>query len=174
MPRSLFICFLIAGLTACNNRAPLTQEAAVANAIKTEPNVAMFERLYPGAEHFISYYSGAYGQPHWNSSTLIHGRYELTMQFDVHLDRSGAKATAIEPPHFWLNERHHVQRLPDGRLNISYAPNGGTEFGVDEWGKLIASSGDLRVLNIREIDESPVVETSDPAPRIWHQAEPID
>ncbi|CAN0460093.1 unnamed protein product, partial [Ectocarpus fasciculatus] len=130
--------------------------SAVANTVKSEPNVTAFERLYPGSEHFISYYTGTYGQPRWNSTTLIHDRYELTMQFDIDIDRAGTNVTAIEPPQFWLNERRHVQRLPDGRLSISYDPDGGAEFGPDDWKKLVASNGDLSVLGIGNVDKTPV------------------
>ena len=148
--------------------------AAIANAVKSEPSVVAFERLYPGSEHFISYYTGSYGQPRWNSKTLIYDRYELKMQFDIDIDPAGTTVTAIEPPQFWLNKRRHVQRLPDGRLSISYAPDGGSRFGPDEWKKLVASNGGLSVLEIGNVDRTPVAESPNPAPSVSYPAMPVD
>lgn len=174
MPKVAYICVLAALLTACDMRTSSTAATAVGNTVKSDPNVSAFERLYPGSEHFISYYNGAYGQPRWNSQTIIHGRYELTMQFDIAIDHSGTKVTAIEPPQFWLGQRSHVQRLPDGRLSITYAPSGSAQFGAAEWKKLVASGGDLSVLGIGFVDKTPIAESPDPAPQVAFPALPLD
>ena len=174
MPKIAFACVLATLAAACDLRTPSTMATAVSNTVKSDHNVISFERLYPGSEHFISYYTGTYGQSRWNSKTLIHGRYELTMQFDIDIDRAGTTLTSIEPPQFWLNKRHHVQRLPDGRLSISYAPDEGANFGATEWQKLVAANGDLSVLGIAEVDSTPVVETPDPAPPTPYPAKSVD
>ena len=155
---SILIAFTL--MTGCDQRS--SRDAAVANAIKSEPHVAAFDRLFPTAEHSISYYTGQYGQPRWNSTQLLYGRYELAMQFDIDIDRSGTQVTAIEPPHFWLLHRQHVQQLSGGQRIISYQPDGSMEFGLAEWQRLVSAGGDLSVLGIQPITDAPIAETTTP------------
>ncbi len=161
-------------ITACDTRNPSTYHIAVANAVHSEANASAFNRLYPTSDNFITYYDGRYGQPRWNSKTLLFGRYELTMQFDIDIDRSGTIVTAIESPQFWLSHRRHVQRLPDGRLMMSYQSEGSMEFGPVEWQQLIGAGGDLSALGIKPIENSPISESSTPAPEVTHPAEPTN
>lgn len=96
------------------------------------------------------------------------------MSFDIDVDRSGTNITPVEPPHFLLNQRQHVQRMPHGSVRISYAQDGGGKFGPDEWRNLIAANGDIDVLGFGAVNESPVVESLDPAPPISYPAVPVN
>lgn len=92
------LLLIIAVLVARCGRSGATYKQAVANAVKSEPNVVAFEKLYPGAEHFISYFNGQAGTPRWNSKALTEVRYVLTMQFDGSIDSSGTQVTAASAP----------------------------------------------------------------------------
>lgn len=72
-------------LSSCNPRA---QSAAVANG-KAEIEVAReFNSLFPETQNFISNYSGSNGTPRWNSKVGLHGRYVLSVHFDIRFDQS--------------------------------------------------------------------------------------
>ena len=148
----LIVPLLLAGC----GRSASTYTQAVANAVKSEPNVVAFEKLYPGSEHFISYFTGRHGTPRWNSKALIHGRYVLTMQFDVSIDSSGTQVTAASAPQFYLVEVSSVTTSPGGQTSVSY--NGGSQrqFGVEEWKTLEASGGDLSSLGAEVKRDQPV------------------
>lgn len=173
--------FLITGLilvvviytTYCGTRISGGNSIAESNAITSDPYISAFDRLFPDSEHFTSYYTGVYGQPRWNSETLLHGRYEFRMSFDIDIDRLGTKVTPIEPPVFSINPRRHVQLREGGSKSISYEPDGGLDFGPAEWELLVAADGDLTAIGMQAITDSPIIETTDPAPRITRPAIPI-
>jgi hypothetical protein len=148
----LIITVLVAGC----GRSGTTYKQAVANAVKSEPNVVAFEKLYPGAEHFISHLNGQAGTPRWNSKTLIHDRYVLTMQFDVSIDSSGTKVTAASQPQFYLVEVSGVTTSPGGQTSITYDGASQRQFGVQEWKALETSGGDLSSLGIEVTRDQPV------------------
>ena len=124
--------------------------------MKSEPNVVAFEKLFPGSEHFISYYTGQAGTPRWNSKTLIHGRYILSMQFDITVDTAGTKVTAAAAPQFQLREVISAVPSPSGQTSITYNPASHRDFGPEEWKALETSGGDLSTLGIEVIRDQPV------------------
>jgi hypothetical protein len=131
---------------------------AVANAVNGEPNVVAFDKLFPGSDHSISYYTGLAGTPRWNSKTLVHGRYVLTMQFDLAIDSSGTQVTAASTPQFHLVEVTSVATSPEGQKSISYDGASQRQFGVQQWKTLEASGGDLSVLGLEVKRDQPVHE----------------
>jgi hypothetical protein len=152
--RPILVCLLL--LIGGCGRSTANYKQAVANAVKSEPNVAAFERLFPGSEHFISYYTGAYGTPKWNSKALIHGRYILTMQFDVAIDSGGTKVTAATSPQFYLVEVANVAPMPSGQTSITYTGASQRQFGLKEWKAIESSGGDLSKLGLNVVRDQPV------------------
>ena len=148
----MIVPLLVAGC----GRSASAYSQAVASAVKSEPNVVAFEKLYPGSEHFISHYAGSHGTPRWNSKALIHGRYVLTMQFDVSIDASGTKVTAASPPRFQLVEVASVTPSPAGQTSISYDGGSQRQFGAAEWKTLEATGGDIASLGIEVKRDQPV------------------
>jgi len=122
-------------------------DQAVANAVQTEPSVKAFVKMFPDSEHFITHYTGRAGPRTWNSHVLVHGRYKLTMQFDLTLDPSGVKVTATSAPKYYLNEVASVVVNASGQASISYEPDSARTFGPKEWKKLEAEKGDLSALD---------------------------
>lgn len=149
---TLIIPLLVAGC----GRSGATYNQAVASAVSSEPYVVAFDKLYPGSEHLISYFAGQHGTPQWNSKALIHGRYVLTMQFDVSIDSSGTQVTAASPPQFHLVEVSGVTTSPGGQTSISYDGAFQRQFGIQEWKTLEASGGDLSSLGIEVKRDQPV------------------
>ena len=156
MPPLRSIIFGILLLVTGCGRSAAAYKHAIANAVKSEPNVVAFEKLYPGSEHFISYYTGENSTPRWNSRALIHGRYILTMQFDVSLDSLGTSATATTTPQFYLVEVANVTTAPSGQTSITYNGESQRQFGPKEWKALEASGGDLSTLGLNVIRDQPV------------------
>jgi hypothetical protein len=110
--------------------------------------VRQFDRLFPGATHFISYYTGTNGNPTWNSKAGLHGRYVLTMQIPISLSGLGrSQVRSNGTPTFILTEVQNITSLPGGQTSIVYSGNQIT-FGFLEWNKLVESNGDLSVLGI--------------------------
>jgi len=146
-PPILFVTMLLS--LGCNRQTAATYNQAVANAKASNPSVIAFQKLFPQANHFISHYTGEAGTPRWNSEALIHGRFTLTMQFDLTIDPSGTRVTAKSPPIYYLQEISSVQKLTNGQSVISYNPQSQREFGPREWKVLESAGGDLSVLGIK-------------------------
>ena len=127
----------------------------VSNAVASDPTVSSFATLFPHADHFISYFTATYGQPRWNSKVVLHGRYVLTMQFQIDIDRDASQIHARTQPSYTLVEVAAIQRDQDGRLRISYTSTQ-LHFGPTEWQRLQSSGGDLSVLGIDVVLDEPV------------------
>jgi hypothetical protein len=151
----LALGLLVPAVAGCERSARDAYARTVANALASEPNVRSFHSLFPKSEHFISYFSGAAGQPCWNSIAGLHGRYVLTMQFDVMINRKKATLIASGEPEFRLVEVESITALPGGRAEVRYGPTQKV-FGPREWAKLVESGGDLSSLGIEVKKEKPV------------------
>jgi hypothetical protein len=113
---------------------------AVANGV-VELDVAKdFEALFPDAEHFISYYTGTKGDPTWNSTVGLHGRYVLTVQFGIGFDASRTHPAMEGVPVFHLVELANIRENGYGYTDRQM------EFGLKEWNLLLESSGDFEVI----------------------------
>ena len=84
----------------------------------------------------------------WNTEVYFDGRYCLTMQVIVKVDRQFSKIVeVVGEPKFYLIETESVELLKDGRV----AANAGSqqyEFGLSDWNKVVAAKGDLSAIGI--------------------------
>ena len=119
-------------------------QQAIFNTVAREPYVNDFDRLYPSAKHFITYYNEQYGDPIWNSKVVIDPNIELTMQFQIDIDASGHNVTRTSTPDFHILTTDRVETLPDGRKITHHGP--GMQFGPTEWKKVVAANGDVSVI----------------------------
>ena len=154
--RLILWIIVIASLTVSGcGRSKSSYNKAITNTIKFEPNVAAFERLYPGADHKISYYSGELGTPRWHSKAMLHGRYILSMTFQVSITSSGTQVQGITEPKFYLREVSDVTPEPGGGARMTY-DGIYREFGLKEWDALVASDGDLSSIGVDAKPDKPV------------------
>ena len=128
----------------CDNRTHANMQIAIADTMKNEPYVADFNRFYPDAENFISYYTGDYGDPSWNSTVTIDGKYVLTMQYGLTVGKTGKTTRRDTDPHFYLNIIEWTRPRPDGGSETQFS--GGVDFGPDQWEKLVRANGDISVV----------------------------
>jgi hypothetical protein len=147
------IIVLVLLLASCGRNSANYQQA-VSNGLTSEPDVVAFNNMFSTTDHFISYYTGEYGTPRWNSKALIHGRYVLTMQFDVTIDSSGTHIKSASPLFFNLTEVTSVTPLASGQTEIRYGD--GLQFGPNEWSILQQNGGDLSSLGIQVKKNQPV------------------
>src|SRR5688572_14481614 len=105
----LAFLFVLCFLASCSHRGALKQEndlrglqekaasqregydLAISNGKKSIPVVVEFHRLFADAVSSISYYTGEYGDPEWNSKAGLYDRYILTVQFKIDLDDTRTK-----------------------------------------------------------------------------------
>ena len=139
-------------LTACRNSSP---SHVVADAKLSVKEVREFESLFPGSNHWISYYTGYYGHPQWNSEVGLFGRYVLTMQAEVDLNLVRSRIVRFATPTFLLVEVSTVETLPDGRTATTYSGLQ-RDFGLVEWDRLVRASGDLKVLGFEPKTDKPI------------------
>ena len=140
----LLAALMVAG---CSDAPIGNYPKTISDGLTSVPFAAEFAALFPQARHTISYFTGEYGPPTWNSETGIANRYVLTMQIPVTLDRTACRVTSYGTPHFSLNEITAVSLLPDGRrFMTSHGRN--IEFGVSEWQSFRERRGDLSVFGI--------------------------
>lgn len=118
------------------------------------PFAAEFDRLYPGADHSIGYYTGTHGPPTWSSTVGLHGRYVLSCRCGITLNRTRTRVVAWGEPTFYLKEVTRVQALDGGQTSISSGEQ--VKFGLGQWRKVVEADGDLRVLGIEVKTDSPV------------------
>lgn len=118
------------------------------------PFVAEFDRLYPGADHSISYYTGTHGSTTWNSTVGLHGRYVLSLHCGITLNRTRTRVVTYGKPTFYLKEVTRVQAGDGGQTLISSGEQ--VKFGLDQWRKLVEAGGDLRALGIEVKTDAPV------------------
>jgi hypothetical protein len=130
------------------------QDMIVANVLRQEPSARRFNELFPDSRHFISYVTGHYGPPTWNSATKLYGRYKLQMSASLQIDRQQLTATFSSPPTFHLTEVASISRLPDGRDYVTYG--GSWELSAEEWQRLVQAKGDFSVLGLSLIRDDPV------------------
>lgn len=155
------------------------QEAAQQHAIENVAVIREFHEHYPDAVASFGGYASGWADSRvlipWHSEVHLHGRYELTLTMEVGLSEDGRRVVRAAEPIFYLHEREWVQRLPDGRLSISYDPTHvPQQFGRDAWERIVAADGDLSVLGFEVIEDQPVAESPDPAPRRAYPLEPVN
>ena len=121
------------------------------------PQAGEIEDLLGEADHFISY-SGSGEKQDWNTEVYFAGRYRLTMQVGVKVDRSLSKIVeVIGEPKFRLGETTRVEVDLGGSVRaFSDEPCQHAEFGVTEWNKVVQAKGDFSVVGVAIKKRQPV------------------
>lgn len=122
---------------------------------QTVPYVSEFSQLYSSSHEGVSYYTGWYGRPTWYSDVKLHGRYKLSMQTELKLNRLSTKAIGWEKPSFYIYEIESVKILSDGRKMIKNGENH-MRFSADKWDVLVESDGDLNSIGYTVITAKPI------------------
>ena len=153
--RFIYIASILLLFFGCRDYTGTEKEysQAIFNAQSDLPLAHEFASLYPLREEFISYFTGKYGQPKWNSKIGLHGRYIVTMQFPIQVN--GSRLQQIGEPEFLIVEVERIERLPDGRYSIHYRSESQRRFGIEGWRLLVEANGDISVLGIEVKVESP-------------------
>jgi len=164
--------FVVCFLASCSNQGVLRQEKdlkgpqekavslgkgydlAIANGGKSIPSVIEFHRLFADEVSSISYYTGEYGDPEWNSKVGLHERYILTMQFKIELDDTRTKISKFEEPRFHLAEIESVSPQSNGTYGIKYSTQ--QRFGIAEWQRIVENNGDFSAIGVTLEKDKPV------------------
>ncbi|HUS10586.1 MAG TPA: hypothetical protein VMZ30_08985 [Pyrinomonadaceae bacterium] len=176
MPK-LALLFVLSFLASCSHRAGLQQsndlrgaqekaalqskryDLSIAYGKQSIPIVMEFHRLFGDAVSSISYYTGEYGDPEWNSKVGLYGRYILTMQFKIELDDTRTKIIRFAEPRFHLVEVESISPQANGTHAITYGRQQ-VRFGIAEWQKLLEGNGDFSVIGVTLEKDKPVDEFS--------------
>jgi hypothetical protein len=144
------------------------RERAVTSAVKFLPAAIQIERMFstsdkkqvfPSTDHFFSTYEfngkDSVLRKTFVTEAYFGGRYQLTMQADVELDRNDKVITRLRSqPTFVLRELESVE-MPDGFYHRD-VPRWRREdrFDLEAWNKVVAADGDFSVIGIT-IDTTP-------------------
>ena len=156
-------CLLVALCAVGCERTPANYSKAVTDGLQSIQSASEFDALFPNAEHSISYYTGEYGRPAWNSQAGLHGRYIISLQVYITFDRRGRKIASQQIPTFVLVE---VSSIDLQTRATRYNPESELRFGKAKWREFVESGGDISVL-VAEPN------TQDPIPgfdRIWRSS----
>jgi len=130
-------------------------DLALAHGRESVPVVKEFNRLFTQASNWISYYTGEYGNPEWNSKVGLHDRYILTMQFKIEFDDTRTRIINFEEPRFDLVEVETISYQPDGTYKITYGTQQ-VRFDITEWKRLVESNGDFSGIGAALEKDKPV------------------
>ena len=144
------------------------RERAVKSAVKLLPAAIQIERMFstgskkqvfPSTDHFFSTYEfngkDSVLRKTFVTEAYFGGRYQLTMQADVELDRNDKVITKLRSePTFVLRELESVE-TPQGFYHPD-VPRWRREdrFDLEAWNKVVAADGDFSVIGIT-IDTTP-------------------
>ena len=144
------------------------RERAVTSAVKFLPAAIQIERMFstsdkkqvfPSTDHFFSTYEfngkDSVLRKTFVTEAYFGGRYQLTMQADVELDRNDKVITKLRgQPTFVLRELESVE-TPQGFYHPD-VPRWRREdrFDLEAWNKVVAADGDFSVIGIT-IDTTP-------------------
>lgn len=109
------------------------------------PVISEFYGAFPEAFSYVSHARAGYGPRVWNSTAPIHGRYVLTLQFEIEIDKN-CKIVSSKQPMWYLREVSRVDRDQSGRESIYYGHQ--EQFGADRWYRFIHEGRDVRVLGV--------------------------
>ncbi len=98
-----------------------------------------FSATFPVSRRSVSYCDGRYGQPTWQSSTTLFGRYILTMQMPVRIGRFGMSVEPSGSPTWTLTEVTSVSGSPSGQTSIEYGDV--RDISADQWKLIVDANG---------------------------------
>src|SRR5579864_1206190 len=139
------VCLAAVGLRLAG--VPYSYSQTIRSGDAAIPYVAEFNALFPKSDRFISHFTGTNGTPTWNSEAELYGRYVLTMQMQISLNRLHNRITSCSKPTFFLEEVTSVTPRPDGGADVGSGQ--GLTFGLPEWNHLVRSGGDFNVLGVK-------------------------
>lgn len=159
MPKAILQIFaLCLVFSACDVSSSVgDKQTAEKNGLSGIAIVKDFDDVFPGAFHWIGYYTGTKGDPRWNSEVGVHGRYVISMKFGIEFDSTRTMPTRTGVPKFFLREVATIDTRPGGGASIGYTQNQIT-FGIDEWNRLRDSGGDLSMLGFEVIEDRPIAD----------------
>ena len=130
-------------------------KGAVKDGFAKIPQACQIEELLGEADHFISYHGTRDIPQQWNTEVYFAGRYCLTMQVVVKVDRNFSRITeVVGEPTFHLNELTSIDRTANG--SDSAACGQQWVFTLDDWNKVVKAKGDFSVIGIRLKQHQPV------------------
>ena len=141
---------------SCQRFDPSNYVAAIRSGFVTIPYALQIEELFGEADHFITHYGSSEPTHTWNTETFIAGRYRLSMEIEVQLDRNARRVEKIVGnPTFYLFEIRKV--LDDnGQIGCSYNSSKQLIFGLAEWKKIYESGGDFSTIGYTLRRDDPV------------------
>jgi len=137
---------LISAFVGDLNQVSSNYDAAIQSGIHGNSYPAEFNKLFPGDQNIISYYTGGAGAPAWTSSAGLYGRYVFRMHLSIALDRSRTNIISYGPPTFYLYELPKITFSSNSNPYIQI--NQITTFSTQTWAQLLEAKGDFTVLGI--------------------------
>jgi hypothetical protein len=149
----------IASLTTGAERPRDKQDGyrlAVADGKAAIAAVRELVQIWPDARHSITHYTGEAGPTFWQSHVPLYGRYVLSVQIPITIDRGRGKVVGSGDPVFILEEIAGVKFDPATREETITQGDVNVTFGKAEWSKVVRAKGALDVLGVKIRKESPV------------------
>ncbi len=116
--RLIILTLLSMIAVGCQKRDYTSMIRLTESAPKDVALVREFAEMFPDSIHSVSYYTGQYGDPTWNSVAPLDKRYTLTMQMKITISRDGTRVLDHEEPHFYLVEIRDI-RAGDGAKMVA-------------------------------------------------------
>jgi hypothetical protein len=113
-----------------------------------------FNRMFPGSDNGISYYTGLVGPSSWTSQIGLHDRYVFKMNHPIEMNSAKTAIVATGEPTFYLYELTKIALKPNGTFGVTI--NQMRTFSAHDWRRLVAAKGDFGVLGIVLNTNNPV------------------
>lgn len=105
------------------------------------------------ADHFISYYTGDYGQPTWNTRFGLFGRYVVTIQSEIEFDKTRRIIQSYSPPKGYIKE---VESIDMNERRIRMVTASQRILDAEQIKAFLSSGCDLRMFGIQPITDDPL------------------
>jgi hypothetical protein len=128
--------------------------AAIQSGVDGPSYPGQFNRLFPGSQNIISYYTGVVGPSAWTSSIGLHGRYVFKVHLEVGFDETRTKIVSYGPPTFYLYELTKIDVKTNQNPVISNTMV--TTFDGNSWARFVQAKCDFSVLGITLQTNNPV------------------
>lgn len=110
-------------------------QAAIAYGAARDPLVQEFSSAFPSASHSISYYTGQFGAPQWNSEVVLNDQIQVTMTFPIALSKGGREFTRTSSPTFVALKFKSTTTTTGQVVRDTIA--GGIPFGLAKWRRFV-------------------------------------
>jgi hypothetical protein len=155
------VVIIVATLASgCKRTGKTVNNASVVSSAEAKiPVVKQFTRHAPSPIHYVTQREDGLML---TSKAGYFGRYILTMQLKITVDKNGNEIEHWETPRFWLNEVHEIERLPGERFSIRYRDQ--VEFSEEDWREFL-DEGDQSAVGKLMKRDNPVPHFAD----AWRQ-----